>query len=51
MKHLQLVSRMFFRAFVVSMIILNKYPTAYYALPLGILVTLCCEAEAMTKKD
>ena len=47
---IQRVARMFFRAFLVGAIIMMWNPKAVWGLPLGILVGLCSEAEALTKK-
>ncbi len=50
MKHVQVFTRMFFRAFVVSMLIINWDNKAIWGLPVGILVALLSEAEYLTKK-
>lgn len=50
MESLQVLSRMFFRAFVVSMLFLMHDPKAIYGLPFGILVALCSEASYLTRK-
>ena len=51
MKHIQALTRMFFRGFVVAMVIINSNPKAIWALPVGILVGMLSEAEYMTKKN
>lgn len=50
MKHVQILARMFFRAFVVGMLVLNYDHTQIWALPFGILVALLSEAEYLTGK-
>lgn len=47
---IQRVARMFFRAFVVGAIIMMWNPKAIWGLPFGIIIGLCSEAEALTKK-
>lgn len=51
MKHVQVLTRMFFRAFVVGMLILNYDNKAVWALPFGLLVGLLSEAEYMSGKQ
>ena len=50
MKHVQVLARMFFRAFVVAMLILIWDNKAIYGLPVGLLVGMLSEAEFLTKK-
>ncbi len=50
MELIQKVARMFFRAFVVAIIILMWNPSAVWGLPLGIIIGVCSEAEAFIKK-
>lgn len=47
---IQRIARMFFRAIVVSLLILNFDHKAIWGLPLGILIAICSEAEVMIKK-
>ena len=49
-KKIQSITRAFFRAFVVGMIILSYDSKAVWALPFGLLVGLLSEIEEFTKK-
>lgn len=51
MEHVQVLSRMFFRAFVVAMLIINSNPKFIWGLPVGIIVGMLSEAKYMTKEN
>lgn len=48
---IQAISRMFFRAIIISMSIMIYNPKAIWAIPLGILIGLCSEAKYLTGKS
>lgn len=45
-----MTARMTFRSFVICMLILNLNKEAVCAFPIGLIIGLCSEAEALTKK-
>lgn len=49
-RKVQSITRAFFRAFVVGMLILNYDTKAVWALPFGLLIGLLSEIEEFTKK-
>jgi len=50
MKYLQVFARMFFRAMVVSMLMLNYDNKQIWALPFGLLIAILSESEFLTRK-
>lgn len=50
MKHIQAIARMFFRAFVIGMIILTWDEKAIWAIPFALLIGLLSEAEYLAEK-
>lgn len=46
---LQILGRILYRSFVVAMLCLIYSPTAYYGLPLGILLGIFSESKNITK--
>ena len=51
MIHIEKIAIIFFRAFVIAMLIINWNPKAYWGLPFGILIGLLSESRWMTKKE
>ena len=48
MEHVQTITRMAFRAFVITMIFIIWNPNAFYGIPIGILVGLLSEAKLLS---
>lgn len=48
---IQITSRMFYRSFVVAMAVLIWNPTAYWGVPLGLLVGFGSEARKLSGKE
>ena len=51
MIHIEKISIIFFREFVIAMLIINWNPKAYWGLPFGILIGFLSETRWMTHTD
>ncbi len=45
---IQTIARMFYKTFVIAMILMIWDPKAIWGLPLGLIVGICCEANNFT---
>ena len=46
---IQILARVFYRAFVIAMIILMWNPKYIWGVPLGVIIGMCSEAKSLTE--